>query len=87
MNLREFNSLIDLFFYQAKKQKPENIFLEWLNTVNRKKFTWSETTSNIYKLSSLLKNNSNKLLNFFKFIIVWWAKRDSNSHSIATIGF
>ena len=28
-----------------------------------------------------------KLLKFSNFIIFWWAKRDSNSHSIATIGF
>ena len=55
MNLNEFNSLTDLFFYQAAKQKPENIFLEWLNTVNRKKFTWSETVSNIYKFAKILK--------------------------------
>ena len=33
------------------------------------------------------KNNSIKLLKLSKFIFHWWAKRDSNSHSIATIGF
>ena len=56
MNLKEFNSLTDLFFYQAEKQDPTKIFLEWLNTINRKKFTWSETTANIYKLSKILKS-------------------------------
>ncbi len=56
MNLKEFNNLIDLFFYQAEKQNPQEIFLEWLNTVNKKKFTWSETVANIYKLSKILKN-------------------------------
>ncbi len=36
MNLKEFNNLVDLFFYQAEKQNPQEIFLEWLNTVNKK---------------------------------------------------
>ena len=57
MNLKEFNSLTDLFFYQVKKQNPSSIFLEWLNTVNRKKITWSETETQIYKLSKVLKEN------------------------------
>jgi len=57
MNLNEFNSLIDLYFYQAKKQNPQNIFLEWLNPQNKKKFTWSETSSNIYKLAKTIKEN------------------------------
>ena len=57
MNLKEFNSLTDLFFYQAEKQNPKRIFLEWLNPKNKKKFTWSETSSNIYKLANVLKKN------------------------------
>ena len=55
MNLNEFNNLTDLFFYQTEKQKPENVFLEWLNPKNKKKFTWSETTENIYKFAKILK--------------------------------
>ena len=55
MNLKEFNSLTDLFFYQFKKQNPNDIFLEWLNPVNRKKFTWSETRDSIYKFTKILK--------------------------------
>ena len=57
MNLKDFNNLTDLFFFQAEKEKPESIFLEWLNTINRKKFTWSETVSNVYKLANVLKKN------------------------------
>ena len=57
MNLNEFNSLIDLYFYQAKKQNPQSIFLEWLNPQNKKRFTWSETSSNIYKLAKIIKKN------------------------------
>ena len=55
MNLDNFNNLIELFFYQAEKQKPESIFLEWLNPNNRKNFTWAETKQNIFKLSKKIK--------------------------------
>ena len=57
MNLKEFNSLTDLFFYQAKKQNSKDVFLEWLSTVNRKKFTWSDTIENVYKIAKVLKEN------------------------------
>ena len=49
MNLKEFNSLVDLYFYQAEKQNPQSDFLEWLNPKNKLKFTWEEATVNIYK--------------------------------------
>ena len=57
MNLNEFNSLIDLYFYQAKKQNPKSVFLEWLNPVNKSQFTWGETSLNIYKLAKIIKEN------------------------------
>ena len=57
MNLNDFNSLVDLFFYQTEKQNPARIFLEWLNPKNKKKLTWGETSSNIYKLAKILKEN------------------------------
>ena len=57
MNLNELNSLTDLFFYQAEKKNSDSIFLEWLNPKNKKKFTWEETSSNIYKLAKTLKAN------------------------------
>ena len=60
MNLNEFKNLVDLFFDQVKKQNPNTVFLEWLNTVNRKKFTWSETVENINKLSINLKKYVNE---------------------------
>ena len=53
MNLNEFNNLVDFFFYQADRQKPNEIFLEWLNPINRKNYTWSETVLNIYKISKI----------------------------------
>jgi len=57
MDLKEFKNLIDLFFYQAGKQDPQNDFLEWLNPKNKKKFTWGETSSNIYKLAKTLRTS------------------------------
>ena len=57
MNLNEFNSLIDLYFYKAKKQNPKSIFLEWLNPKIKTKFTWGETSENIYKLAGTIKAN------------------------------
>ena len=59
MNLNEFNNLVDLYFFQAKKQNSQNIFLEWLNPKNKIKFSWEETSSNIYKLASEIKKNIN----------------------------
>ena len=56
MNLKEINNLTELFFIQAEKQNPKSVFLEWLNPKNKKIFTWSETSSNIYKLANVLKN-------------------------------
>ena len=55
MNLNKFNSLIELFSYQYKKQDPNSIFLEWLNPNNKKSFTWLETKSSIFKLSEEIK--------------------------------
>ena len=60
MNLDQFNNLTELFFHQSEKQNPDNIFLEWLNTDNRKKFTWSETTLNIFKFAKSLRTYVNQ---------------------------
>ena len=57
MNLDNFNSLIELFFYQAEKQNSKSVLLEWLNPNNKKTFTWEETKINIYKLSKAIKEN------------------------------
>ena len=55
MNLKKINNLTELFFHQAEKQNPDSIFLEWLNKINKKKFTWSQTVSSIFKLAKILK--------------------------------
>ena len=57
MNLNNFNSLIELFFYQAEKHDPKSILLQWLNPNNKKTFTWEETKTNIFKLSKTIKEN------------------------------
>ena len=57
MALNEFKNLVDLFFYQVKKQNPQTAFLEWLSSKNNKKFSWGETSSNIHKLAKTLKEN------------------------------
>ena len=57
MKLENFNNLIELFFYQAEKQNPKSILLQWLNPNNKKSFTWEETKINIFKLSKTIKEN------------------------------
>ena len=57
MNLDNFNHLIELFFYQAKKQNPKSILLQWLNPNNKQIFTWGDTKKNIFKLSKAIREN------------------------------
>ena len=59
MDLNQFNSLVDLFFYQTEKQDSNTIFLEWLNPKNKVTYSWSDTTLNIYKVAKILKENIN----------------------------
>ncbi len=57
MNLDNLNNLIELFANQANKQNKRDIFLEWLNPSNKKKYTWEQTEKNILKLSKVIKEN------------------------------
>ncbi|MDC3143232.1 AMP-binding protein, partial [Candidatus Pelagibacter sp.] len=57
MNLDNLNNLIELFSIQADKQNKKDIFLEWLNPINKKTFTWEETQDNILKLSKIIREN------------------------------
>jgi len=57
MKLENFNSLIELFFYQTEKHDPKSILLQWLNPNNKKTFTWEEVKINIFKLSKTIKEN------------------------------
>ncbi len=55
MDYKSYNNLLELFFNQAQKEDKNTIFLEWLNSVNRKKITWGESVENIYKFAKFLK--------------------------------
>ena len=57
MNLDNLNNLIELFVNQANKQNKKDIFLEWLNSTNKKTYTWEQTEKNISKLSKVIKKN------------------------------
>tara|TARA_B110000438_G_scaffold169955_1_gene162455 strand:+ start:250 stop:1968 length:1719 start_codon:yes stop_codon:yes gene_type:complete len=57
MNLKNFNNLVDLYFYQAKKENSNTPFLEWLNPKNKKKYTWGETSASVFKLAKIIKEN------------------------------
>jgi len=57
MNLDNFNSLIELFFFQEEKQDNKSVFLQWLNPNNKITFTWKETKLNIFKLSKIIREN------------------------------
>ena len=74
MSTKNINNLVELFFINYKNQKKDNILLTSLKDSSNY-FTWEKTFHSI------------KLFKLSKFIIYWWAKRESNSHSIATIGF
>ena len=74
MSKENINNLVELFFIKYKEQKKDNILLTSLKDTDNN-FTWEKTF------------HSTKFLILFKFIKFWWAKRESNSHSIATIGF
>ncbi len=57
MNLDNLNNLIELFANQANKQNKRDIFLEWLNPINKKTYTWEQTEKNILKLSKVIREN------------------------------
>ncbi len=57
MKLDNLNNLIELFSLQASKQNKNDIFLEWLNPINKKTYTWEEAQNNILKLSKIIREN------------------------------
>ncbi|MDC3165446.1 long-chain fatty acid--CoA ligase [Candidatus Pelagibacter sp.] len=60
MNINNLNNLIELFVNQANKQNKKDIFLEWLNPINKKSYSWEQTEKNILKLSKVIKENINE---------------------------
>jgi long-chain acyl-CoA synthetase len=65
MNLDNLNNLIELFSLQANKQNKKDIFLEWLNPLNKKTYTWEETQNNILKLSKIIRENIKRMIDAF----------------------
>ena len=57
MNLDSLNNLIELFANQANKQNKKTIFLQWLNPISKKTYTWEDTEKNILKLSKEINKN------------------------------
>ena len=54
MNIDKYNNLLELFYNQFKKEKPDQVFLQSLKDHNLR-FTWQDTCSNILKLSEELE--------------------------------
>ena len=59
MNINNLNNLIELFYFQYKKQKKNNIFLNSLKNLNNK-YSWDDVYVNIIKLSETIKKYINK---------------------------
>ena len=54
MNLSKANNLLEIFFDQHKKQKKNDLFLNWLK-FPEKVYTWDQTNKCILQFSSYLK--------------------------------
>ena len=65
MSIGQYNNLLELFYNQFKKEKPNQVFLQSLKNPSLK-FTWQETYSNILKfadeLDAIINNNDRCLL-------------------------
>ena len=59
MNINNLNNLIELFYFQYKKQKKNNIFLNSLKNLDNK-YSWDDVYVNIIKLSETIKKYINK---------------------------
>ena len=93
MELKDINSLVELFFkkFEEKfqnnfKKRYEEVFLVSLKNKDSPDthtgpytYSWGNIEAKIKVLTNYLKKSSTKLFNSFNFII-WWAKRESNSH-------
>ena len=65
MNINKYNNLLELFYKQFMKEKPDQIFLQSLKD-SKQKFTWSDIYFNVLKLAGelelIIKNNDRCLL-------------------------
>ena len=59
MNIKEINSLVELFFNKLKEVDSGKPFLEWLNPNNKIKYNWQEVSEKIFKLSHKIRDKIN----------------------------
>ncbi len=55
MNIKEINSLVELYFIKFNKVNIKKPFLKWLNPKQNHQYSWEEVTEKIYKLSFKIK--------------------------------
>ena len=55
MNIKEINSLVELFFKKIKEIDNKKPFLNWLNPKYNSQYNWEEVSERIYKLSHQIK--------------------------------
>ena len=56
MNVRNINSLVELFFRKADEINKSKPFLEWLNPKNNLKYNWGDVITKVYQLTSKFKS-------------------------------
>jgi long-chain acyl-CoA synthetase len=59
MEISKINNLLELFYYQYKKQNKDDIFLQSLKNL-KNKYSWEDTYLNIIKLSKEISKYINK---------------------------
>ena len=55
MNIKQTNSLVELFFNKAEEINNKKSFMKWLNPKNNQHYTWKEAEEKIFKLSKRIK--------------------------------
>ena len=55
MNIKETNSLVELFFKKLEEVDSNKSFLKWFNAKNNNHYTWKEVEEKIFKLSNKIK--------------------------------
>ena len=59
MNVKELNSLVELYFKKYETIDPDKPFLRWLKA-NKSTYTWKEISEKIFKLTYEIKKLINK---------------------------
>mgnify|MGYP001319902535 CR=1 FL=1 len=56
MNIKQINSLVELFFLKKKEIDAKESFLQWLKPNHNSIYNWEEVSEKILKLSNKIKN-------------------------------